>query len=97
MTSAVLSRLGGIPHPTGDAALRKCAAEFEGILLAQILEKLRDCYRFPGGNESDPAGDSLQSIANTALANGLGKSGGIGITEVLMRSLQRTSNVTGVE
>lgn len=74
--------------PAAVAALRKRAAEFEGILLAQILEKVSEAYRVPGADDADSAGESLHSLATSALGNGLAASGGVGIAEMLVRSLK---------
>jgi Rod binding domain-containing protein len=70
-------------------ALREKAAEFEGILLAEILQKLSECYRIPDAEDSDPTSESFQSFAASALGGGLARSGGVGIGDMLVRSLSR--------
>lgn len=68
-------------------ALREKASEFEGILLSEILQKLSDCYKVPGAEDTDSTGESFQSFATSALGGGLARSGGLGIGEMLVRSL----------
>lgn len=79
------------PH----AALRKHVAEFEGLLLSQILEKLKDAYQLPGEEESDSAGESFQSLANSALGNNLAARGGLGMMNLLIQSLTVNDGVKG--
>ena len=71
----------------GNADLRKHVAEFEGMFLSQILEKLKDSYHMPGEEETDSAGESFQSLANSSLGNSLAQKDGMGITNLLVQSL----------
>ena len=68
-------------------ALRDKASEFEGILLSEILQKLNDCCKVPGAEDTDSTGESFQSFATSALGGGLARAGGLGIGEMLVRSL----------
>ena len=88
-----LSLRSSMPSVDPQASLRKHAAEFEGLLLSQILEKLKDCYHLPGEEESDSAGESFQSLANSALGNSLAARDGMGIAKMLVQSL--SSNTKG--
>ena len=72
-------------------SVREKAAEFEGMLLTQVLQKLSDCYRSPDGESTDSAGESFLNLANSALGGGLARSGGIGLGELLARSLTQGS------
>jgi len=78
---------------SSDRTLRRKTAEFEGMLLAQVLQKLSDCYRSPDGEISDSAGESFLSLANSALGGGLAHSGGIGLGDLLATSLIRNNQV----
>ncbi len=80
---------GASTHTAPDPGLRQKAAEFEGILLAQVLQKLNDSYRLPGGEETDSTASSFQELATSALGGGLAQSGGLGIAEMMTRSLSR--------
>ncbi len=68
-------------------ALREKAAEFEGILLSELLQKMSDCCKVSGGDDPDSAGESFQSLATSALGTGLARTGGVGIGRMLIRSL----------
>ncbi len=93
VVSSVTARTDSTPEPQA-ASLRKPVAEFEATLIAQVLEKLRDAYRLPGVEETDVAGDSLRSLATSALAGGLSRSGGFGIGRLLMNELENMPEVT---
>ncbi len=79
--------------PEKQAQLRKQVAEFEGLLLSNILEKLRDAYHIPGEEQSDSAGESFQSFADSALGKCLAARGGLGVTEMLVQSLTRNQTI----
>ncbi len=74
-------------QPADDSRLRKHAAEFEGLLLTEVLDKLKDSCRLPGEESSDSAGDSYQSLAGAALGKSLASKGGLGLADMLVRSL----------
>jgi Rod binding domain-containing protein len=87
-------RVDGAPHSVvqpqqhdSTKALREKAAEFEGILLSEILQKMSDCYKVPGADDTDSTGESFRAFASSALGGGLARSGGVGIGEMLVRSL----------
>ena len=68
-------------------ALREKVAEFEGILISEILQKMSDCCKVSGGDDPDSAGENFQSLATSALGTGLARTGGLGIGRMLFRSL----------
>ena len=69
-------------------SLREKAAEFEGMLIAQVLQKLDECYRLDS-EEADSANQGFTSLATSALGGGLARSGGLGLGEMLVQSLQK--------
>lgn len=71
------------------ASLREKAAEFEGMLIAQVLQKLDECYRLDS-EEADSANQGFTSLATSAVGGGLARSGGLGLGEILVQSLQKT-------
>lgn len=89
MALGIGTNLRPSPAHGPNTSLRRHVAEFEGMLLSQILEKLRDTYRMPGAEETDSAGESFQSLANSAMGNGLAANGGLGLTDLLVQSLTR--------
>jgi Rod binding domain-containing protein len=79
-----------IQADANERLLREKASEFEGILIAQILQKLNQCYRLDESEDSDSANESFGSLATSAVGGGLARSGGLGIGEMIVRSLQRS-------
>lgn len=86
-----LDAIGSAPEVTqrmaSDRALREKASEFEGMLIAQILQKLDECYKLGNSDEDDSTSESFQSLATSAVSGGLARSGGLGIGEMIVRSL----------
>lgn len=80
-----------LPAFNSRASLREKAAEFEGMLIAQVLQKLEECYRLDS-EESDSANQGFTSLATSALGGGLARSGGLGLGEMLVQSLQKTGS-----
>ncbi len=86
---------GGAVGPPVDPReqLRAKAQEFEGLLLAKMLEKLKDAYGVPGGEENDPSAGSMEALATSALGGGLARRGGIGIARMIVESLSSQAAV----
>jgi Rod binding domain-containing protein len=74
---------------TNERALRDKASEFEGMLIAQILQKLDECYKLGNSDDGDSAGQSFLSLATSAVGGGLARSGGVGIAGMIVQSLRR--------
>jgi Rod binding domain-containing protein len=84
--------------PEVNASLRRHIAEFEGMLLSQVMEKLKDAYHMPGAEETDSTGESFQSLANSALGNSLASRGGLlGLTNLLIQSFTGNRPIPDVE
>jgi Rod binding domain-containing protein len=90
MTVRIEESLFSNPEPQGFKSryLREKAAEFEGMLIAQVLQKLDECYRLDS-EEADSANQGFTSLATSALGGGLARSGGLGLGEMLVQSLQK--------
>lgn len=73
---------------TNETVLREKATEFEGMLIAQILQKLDECYKLGTSDDDDGTSESFQSLATSAVGGGLARSGGLGIGDMLVRSLK---------
>ncbi|MGE5111460.1 MAG: hypothetical protein ACM3JB_11420 [Acidobacteriaceae bacterium] len=80
-----------VPGAGNATRLREKAAEFEGMLIAQVLQKLDECYRLDS-EEADSANQGFTSLATSALGGGLARSGGLGLGEMLVQSLQKTGS-----
>jgi len=70
-----------------DRSLRAKASEFEGMLIAQMLQKLDECYKLGNSDDDDSTSEGFQSLAASAVGGGLARSGGLGIGEMIVRSL----------
>jgi murein DD-endopeptidase MepM/ murein hydrolase activator NlpD len=95
-----VNALGSVPvslaTPTGEApdrrAVEQVAREFEAMLLAQMLQQLRDTLAASEEDEEDGLGLGRQTMAETIdveLARQLSNAGGIGLADELKRSLMR--------
>ena len=81
---------------SGGRALRDKAYEFEGMLIAQILQKLDECYKLGNSDDDDSTSQSFQSLATSAVGGGLARSGGVGIADMIVQSL-RKGDLNGME
>jgi Rod binding domain-containing protein len=73
--------------------LRQAAEEFEAILLAQILQTVRESGAggWLGSSESQQMSSTME-LAETQLARAMAQSGGLGITRQLVGELPRESS-----
>lgn len=74
----------------GKVELKAQAAELEGLFLAQVLEKFRESCRWPGEEPSDNALESFGALATSAVAEGVARTGGLGLGALLLRSLEHS-------
>jgi Rod binding domain-containing protein len=80
------------------ARIDKAARDFESVLVGQWLEQAEKSFAAVPGNDpdqqSDSAHDQFQSIACQALAQGLSRTGGFGIAEMVRKQLAATVDQT---
>lgn len=69
------------------AELNKHAAEFESLLMTQLLEKLERAYKIPGAEEEDSAGETVHGLGLQSLGRALANRGGVGIGKLIASSL----------
>jgi Rod binding domain-containing protein len=98
--NAVLDNSPGLlkARETGQAGrdagkLRQAAEEFEALLLAQILQTVREAGSggWLGSSESQQMSSTME-LAETQLARAMAQSGGLGITKQLAGELPRDSS-----
>ena len=86
------ARLLRLQGKAGDSAkIDKAARDFESILLGEWLEKAEKSFASVPGQadeNSDPGHDQFQSLGCQFLAEGLSKSGGIGIAAIISKHLK---------
>jgi Rod binding domain-containing protein len=75
------------PSPT-DRKIRHAAQEFEGVLLNTLLSSLEKTFATLPGTKLETGADQYQSLGAQSLASGLAARGGIGIADLIARSLQ---------
>jgi len=66
--------------------LRKAAAEFEGILLSKWWSAMKEST-LGGGDESDPAHDTIDQLGIQSMSQAVASAGGFGIGAMLVNSL----------
>lgn len=90
------AKLQGADH----AKIEKAAHDFEAVLLSHWLEQAEQSFgSVPGADggeneDGDPGKDQFQGMAMQALAGSLTKAGGIGIAKMIIRQLERRSDVS---
>jgi len=78
------------PHKPNEKAL-KAAREFESMLLKHVLESMQKASHL-GGSESKSS-SAYQSMAVEALADGVERGGGLGLADLIAKTLE--SEVAG--
>lgn len=75
--------------PKADPKLREAAKQFEGILLRQMLTEMQKTTHM--GESSAAGGQLYATMVTEALADSVLKAGGLGLTDSLVRSMDRHS------
>jgi murein DD-endopeptidase MepM/ murein hydrolase activator NlpD len=81
---------GGVVAP--GQSLEQVAQEFEAILLAQMVRQMRQSFLSEDQQEGEGLGLGVQTMTETIdveLARALSKAGGIGLAEIIQRSMTR--------
>jgi Rod binding domain-containing protein len=81
--------------PAVDQHARKIAEaahDFEAVLLNSLLGPLEKTFSSLPGKETDVASDNYQSLGMQALASSLAAKGGVGIAEMIVKSLSKRDN-----
>jgi Rod binding domain-containing protein len=85
---------GPSPAVASRATLKEAAQGFEAILLSQMLKGLGRTIPHAGPKGAPFARQFYDDLLNHYLATHLAKSGGVGLTEVLLRSLPGESGAS---
>lgn len=91
--SATTSAVGATPIDGSSAGEERkqiaiLARQFEAMLISQMLREMKDSMT-PEQNENGFGADVLGDTVNTELSMALSKSGGLGLAESLMKSLEK--------
>jgi Rod binding domain-containing protein len=94
-----MTSLSGISHPTpvssgksDPARLIRAAHQFEAVLLNQMLGALEHTFSTLGKEKTEAASDHYHFLGMQALASSIAAKGGIGIADMIVRSLRQTDN-----
>jgi Rod binding domain-containing protein len=69
--------------------ITKAAREFEAVLLNSLLGPLEKTFSSLPGKEADAMSDNYQSLGMQALASTLAARGGLGIADMIVKSLSK--------
>jgi Rod binding domain-containing protein len=86
--SATAPQPGSVTEPPEDAKLRKAAEDFEGLLLAQMLQSIRESALGGWQENHDQGGAVALEMAETQLARVMASQGGLGIARTLTASMR---------
>lgn len=84
-------------RPSGPSAdytrkVIKAAREFEAVLLNTLLGPLEHTFSSLPGKDTDVESDNYQSLGMQTLASSLAAKGGLGIADVIVKSLSRRAD-----
>jgi Rod binding domain-containing protein len=69
--------------------IAKAAREFEAVLLNTLLGPLEKTFSSLPGKEADAVSDNYQSLGMQTLASALAAKGGLGIADMIVKSLSK--------
>jgi len=71
--------------------LRKAAAEFESLLISDLLKSMKSTFTDSEDDQStDPAHDTLEDFGTRAMSTALANAGGLGIGSLILKHLEPT-------
>jgi peptidoglycan hydrolase FlgJ len=84
-TSDKLSALANTP---AGRKLKQAASEFESMLLSSLWKSMKSSFADDADNDSlDPAHDSLEDWSMQTMSSAVGKAGGIGLGNLILKHL----------
>ena len=75
------------PQASASSKLRASAREFEGMLLASLLQGFEETFSSIPGEDKDESLGQYRYMGTQALGAALASSGGIGVAELIQRRL----------
>lgn len=88
---------GSTVSPPGGttAKLKQAAEDFEGLIIGQMLQSVRESALSGWKDESDQAGAIALEMAESLLAKVMASQGGLGIARTLQSSLHQQTDSAG--
>ncbi len=74
-------------------ALRSTARRFETLLLHQVIKQMNETINYTSLDEEDNAGDQIQGLAGSFMADALGQNGGVGLWKMIYEDMARTQGI----
>lgn len=75
------------PPPKETADLRKAAADFESLVLTELLKEIR--FAGPDGEQSDQASETMLGFGHEQMARAIASAGGLGLASIAVNGLER--------
>jgi flagellar protein FlgJ len=69
--------------------IKDAASQFEALLIGQILKTAHEDSDGGWGGESDPASASAMDFANDYFARAMASKGGLGLTNMIVKGLEK--------
>jgi Rod binding domain-containing protein len=71
--------------------LKKAAGDFESILLSSMWKSMKQSFGDSNDGDSDPGASTLDDMGIEAMSQAVGKAGGLGIGNMIIKQLGETS------
>jgi Rod binding domain-containing protein len=85
-----------VGDPPGLAKLKKAAGEFESILLDSLWKSMKETFADSEDPDADPTLKSFDEWGIQAMASAVGSAGGLGIKNMIIKSLAPQIEAGGV-
>ena len=100
MIEATPAHTNQLPHAVrpisaNSEKVNKAAQQFESVLLGNLFQKLQDSVSLCSGEDEDSSSKSFGELGVEQLAITAAKSGGIGISSMVIRYLEGNPRSTG--
>jgi Rod binding domain-containing protein len=76
-----------------EAKLKKAGGDFESILLASMWKSMKQTFGDPNESATDPASGTLNDWGIEVMSGAVGKAGGLGIGNVIVKYLEQHGSV----
>jgi Rod binding domain-containing protein len=76
-----------IPTHGDSSGLRKAAADFEALVIAELLKNVK--FGSPDGEQRDQAASTMLDFGHEQIAGAIASAGGIGLAALAVRGLEK--------
>lgn len=77
-------------QPKEPSDLRKAAADFEALVLTELLREIR--FAGPDGEQSDQASSTMLGFGHEQMARAIAASGGLGLASIAVKGLEHAKH-----